>query len=592
MPPHNAPYRIRDVRDLYARGTWAYALGKPAWSHPRYAECVTLAKQRKFNPWWIRNWSDCAAVLDGCWMNEKEGAYKADFFSLLRQFEGEFAGQPLTLVDWMRFDVMMPLFGWMRADGTRRFRRGHIEIPKKNGKTTISAGVVLLLTGFDDEPGAEVYTSAVDRKQASKMFRSAHEMLQRSKAIREKFQPIPSRYRIIHPSSASYYEALSADVASKEGLNIHGLVEDELHVYPDRAMHDTLKHGGAARRQPMFFAITTAGVYDPTSIGWEQHDYATRILQAINEAHNDWSFFAYMCGLSKDEEALFHEPAMAVKANPNIGISLKASEFADVVKEAQQKPSELSKVKRYRFNIWTSQVDAWLPQEKWDACRGDYTETDLEGLTCFGGLDASLSQDISALVLYFPKQGDMPKNRFLCRFWVPKGGVLRADEQYNGWYSMWIKSGALIETPGDTINQEFIREELNKLAAVHSIRTIGYDRAFAQKLASDLESDGFDVGPFGQSNAAMNEPTMDLERMILEQEIEHPNNPVMNWHFSNAQLHRDGGDRVRVVKNWGKAANKAKIRFKVDGIIALIEAIGTSMLDEIGIVESVDQLIR
>lgn len=597
MPSHDAPFRPRDVRDLYRCGTWAYALGKPAWTHPQYKRAVDIARrgrrgQPSFNPWWLRNWSDVAATLDGCWMDEKEGVHKADFFSLLRQFEGQYAGQPLHLMDWMRFDITIPLFGWKRRDGTRRYRRGHIEIPKKNSKTTTAAGYVILLTGFDDEPGAEVYTAAVDRKQAGKMFRAAYEMGRRSPGVKDALEFIPSRHRIVHLASASFYEALSAEVASKEGLNIHGLVEDELHVYPNRAMHDTLKHGGAARRQPLFFAITTAGVYDPTSIGWEQHDYARRVTHAINGAEQDWTFFGYMTGLAPDEEPMFYEPAMAVKANPAIGVSVHADEIADIVREALQKPSELPVVKRYRFNCWTQSVSTWMPQDKWDACAADYTQDDLEGLTCYAALDCSLSQDISALAMYFPPQGELEKARLLAWFWVPAGVVPKRDEEYNGWYSQWMKTGHLIATPGDTIDQEHIRAHLNALREKFSIRVVAYDRAFAQKLAQDLEGDGFDVGAFGQGFNAMNEPTNALLEMVFGQEIEHPNHPVLNWHISNAQAVQDGGGRVRLVKTWGHGGQgRARVRFKIDGAIATVMALGTSRLDEVGVFAA-EELIR
>lgn len=358
-------------------------------------------------------------------------------------------------------------------------------------------------------------------------------------------------------------------------------------------MHDTLKHGGASRRQPMFFGITTAGVYDPTSIGWEQHDYARRILDATAGAEKDWTFFPYICGLTRDEEEMYHEPAMATKANPSIGITVFHEEIADVVREASQKPSEISVVKRYRFNTWTQTLNAWMPMDKWDACKGSYVESELHGLTCYAGLDCSLSQDITALVAYFSPQNDCPKGQLLPWFWVPEGVVPKRDEEYNGWYSMWVKGGYLKTTPGDTIDQEFIRQHFHWMRDTFALRTIGYDRAFAQKLAQDLESDGFDVGAFGQGFNAMNEPTNALIEMVIDGEIENPDHPILNWHMSNAQAILDGGGRTRIVKTWGAAGTgKARTRFKVDGVLATIMAIGTSRLDEIGVIASVNQLIR
>lgn len=579
-PWQDKPDKHPKPRDAYRRGVWAYAYGKSAKSHPKYDAAVKIAKRDKWGPWWIRSWSDVEATLAGCYFDQDAGLEVVEFFSHLKHSKGRWGGHKFELADWQHYDIVMPLFGWKREDGTRRFRRAYIEIPKKNGKTTLSSGLTLYLLMYDGEPGAEVYSAAVDREQAGMVYQAASAMVKQSSELSASLRCIDSRKRIVYQEANAFYAALSADVASKEGLNIHGAIFDELHVYPNSQMWDTLKYGGAARRQPLQIAITTAGVYDPTSLGWEQHDYALKVRDAQVDAYKDWAQFAYVAGLDETEEDDWTNPKLWEKANPSWGITIREDEMAELCQVAVNQPSAVNDFKRYRLNIWTAQLNAWMNQAEWDACAGGYGESDLQGLTCYAGLDCSLSEDISALVLWFPPQQSLLKHRFLVWCWVPEERVSKCDAEYNGLYSVWIREGRLLTTPGPTIRQESIREKLNELAGRFSIRTVGYDRAFAQRLADDLESDGFDIGAFGQGFPAMNEPTTEFMKLVLQREMEHPNHPIMNWHVGNAQAVKDGGDRLRIVKNWGAGTQKARVRFKVDALIAAIMALGTSRLDQ------------
>lgn len=581
MPKFDPPFKAREVRDLYRAGTWAYALGRPAWTHPKYRQAVQRAQRGKhsFNPWWIRAWNDVEATLAGCWMDEKRGRDAADFFTLLRHFEGEWAGKPFVLADWQVYDITIPVFGWTRPDGTRRFRKAYVEVTKKNGKTTWSGGVVLLLTMADGEAGAEVYTAAVDRQQSGKMFRQAHMIGINSQAIKDKLEFVPSRHRIVYHPTASFYQALSSKASSAHGLNVHGLAVDESHVFPNRELYDALWHGGRARRQPLFWILTTAGIYDPTSLGWQLHQYGNMVREG--EAYTDWSYFAYMCGLTAAEEPTWYDPAMCIKATPSIGLTIKLEDDQEEAQRALNDPSEINNQKRLTRNIWTQQINAWMNMQDWEACAGEYGESDLAGQTCYGGLDCSLSEDITGFTLWFPPQRGYEKHRFLCWAWCPEDGIPKFDEQYNGLYSQWVRSGHLIATPGSTIRQDYIRAKINELGQKFAIRTIGYDKAFAENLCNvQLVEDGFDTGPFNQGAPSMTEPVQFLMTLVKNGEIEHPNHPVANWHFSNCQLAKDGGDRCWLVKNWGASGTgKAKVRFKIDLAVASVMALGTSLLD-------------
>lgn len=594
-PPDEYP-KLTVPRQDYLDGTWAYAYGKNARTHPRYKDALRLAgnhARRNKIPswaWWIRNWSDVEAVLDGCFFDIAAGYDVIDFCQYVHHFEGEWAGEVFEPADWQVYDIFMPLFGWKRANPEynpaipksrrfiRRFRRAYIEIPKKNGKTFMCSVLAIYLLDYDGEQGAKVFSGAVDRDQASMVYDAAAAMVAQSPELADHLKCIDSRKRITCRETNSFYMSLSSEVSSKEGKNIHGMVFDELHVYRDRRMWSTMKFGGAIRQQPIQIAITTAGVYDPTSLGWEQHELALKIRDAVGDAHKLWSNFAYVCNLTDEEQEDWTNPELWKKTNPSWGISIRASEMAESCAEAQENPADKNDFLRYRLDIWTQQLNAWMNMTAWDECAGTYDESDLAGETCYAGLDCSLSEDVTGLTLWFPPQKGRERHRLLCWAWCPEEAIPKFDEQYNGLYSLWRSRGYLIATPGPTIRQDYIREKLLELQKRFTIRTLGYDKAFAENLALQLQSDGFDVGSFGQGFPAMNEPTTLFMDLVKNGGLEHPNNPVLNWHVSNCQSIKDGGDRIRLVKNWGQQG-KAQIRFKIDLAVASIMALGTSLLD-------------
>lgn len=587
MPHHDPPFRPRDVRDLYAKGTWAYCLGKPAWEHPQYKRAVDIAKRGRrgrpsFNPWWIRNCSDVCAVLDGCWMDEKRGERAVVWEEMLHHFEDQWSGKPFILSDWQRYDIELPLFGWQRANGTRRFRRDITFIPKKNGKTTMCAARALFLTGPDGWDGCETYTVSTSQKQSHIMFRAGEEMLRRSPDLLPEFNLVPSRYRIVHPATASFWVCLPEEPDSTEGFKVNAIMKDEIHVWKNRKTYDSFKYSMASRTEPMDSTISTSGEYDPVSIGYEEYQYIKAVLFAENGAEADWSVHGFVAELAESEMELWHEPRIAIKTNPNIDVTIQLTEDQERCIEIKNRPSLLNNFLWKRRNVWVQSLHVWIEKEKWEACKADYTEEDLRGMTCYPGIDASLKDDIFALTLVFPPQEGLEKWRLLFYMWVPEETILLHDEQNHGWYSMWIKQGYVLKTPGGSVRQDYIRNKLLELREVFSIRTIGYDERYCGKLAQELEDDGFDIGSFNQSFSAMNEPVVLMETLVEEGKLEHPGNPAADWQFSNAHI-RENQDGLKKIAKASKQTGKAGgvKRFKVDVPVSAVMGVGTSLLEVI-----------
>ena len=312
---------------------------------------------------WIRSEADERAVLEGC-VFDLPGAQRVRTFieQFLRHSKGEWAGKPFQLLDWQWQNLIAPLFGWKRPDGTRRYRRGYIETPKKNGKSALFSGLSLYLLVGNGEAGAEIYSAAVDRDQASIVFNEAANMAESSPALASRLSVIRSTKRIVYRRTKSFFRALSADVPAKEGLNAHAVLIDELHAQQSRDLWDTLRYAGASRRQPLHLSITTAG-FDKHSICWEQHAYAEQVLAGVI---HDSSFFAYIAAASPGDD--WTDLEVWKKANPSFGITVNADQFAEDCREAKESPAKENSFRRYRLNQWTEQDVRWLALDKWDAC--------------------------------------------------------------------------------------------------------------------------------------------------------------------------------------------------------------------------------
>ena len=213
-------------------------------------------------PEWIQSEADERAVEEGCWFDEQAGLYVVEFFErFLKHTLGQWAGQPFNLLDWQRDDIVMPLFGWKRPDGTRRYRKAYIEVPKKNGKSTLCGGLALYLLIADGEPRAQIYGAAADREQAGIVFGEAANMVQASGQLSRKLDVIRSTKRLIDKRTNSFFHAISADAYTNEGLNAHAIIFDELHAQKTRDLWDALRYSMASRRQPLLISITTRAIW-------------------------------------------------------------------------------------------------------------------------------------------------------------------------------------------------------------------------------------------------------------------------------------------------------------------------------------------
>lgn len=493
---------------------------------------------------------------------DRWAAYNAvQFFEReIYHVKGPLAGQPIRLEPW-QLRIVRRLYGWKRReDGTRKHRVLFLFIARKNGKSTIGSGIALKGLFADGELGAEVVSAAVDREQARVIFDAAKQII----ALNPRLSSLCTPYvkSIVVHQTASKYTVLSADVENKHGGNPSTIVFDELHTQPDGELVDVLKTGTAARLQPLQAYFTTAG-YDKDSVCYEYYLKAKKLLAGEVE---DPSFLPVVYEAADTDD--WRDRETWKKANPGLGTSVQWSYIEEAYKEACENKRKENTFKRLHLNMWTEQLERWLPMDQWDECGVElFNPEDLEGQVCYGGLDLSTKVDVTALVLLFP---DFERDivRVLPFFWIPEDGMRRRAEKDGVPYVEWLQQGFLRVTPGERIDYDFIRADINEAAARFNIQEIGFDPWNATQIGTQLDGDGLVMVEVRQGYPRLSEPSKELEALLAARKLRHNGHPVLRRHAAYAACEEDAQGNIK--------PSKARSKDRIDGIVALI--IGLSRL--------------
>jgi phage terminase large subunit-like protein len=501
----------------------------------------------------------------GLWFDPDAAQLVISFFSLLKHSKGEWAGQVIRLEPWQVF-VLWVLFGWKRADGTRRFRTCYLEMGRKNGKSTMAAGVGLYLLVADGEPGAEVYSAATKRAQAQITHSEASRMVKASPALRRRLTVFRDNIHIAE--TASKFEPLGADSDTMDGLNMHGGIIDEVHAHKTREVWDLLDTATSSRRQPLIFAITTAG-FSRESLCWQLHEYTQKILDRIIE---DDTFFGIVFSIDDGDD--WEDESCWAKANPNLGVSKKLDDMQRWAARAKEMPSALNAFLRLHLTIWTQADTRWVPVGHWEACGMLVDANGLRGRTGYGGLDLSSNTDITALLLVFPPDAPDETYRALCRFWIPEDNMVERSHRDRVPYEAWVRQGFIETTPGNVIDYDFILAAIDELMQAYDLKEIAFDRWGATKIQTQLMDRGGDkfLVQFGQGYVSMSPPMKMLETLILGHKLAHGNNPVLTWMAHNLVASQDAAGNIK--------PDKEHSLERIDGMVALIMALDRAIRHE------------
>lgn len=505
---------------------------------------------------------DEAAVSNGCWFDiEAAERVRAFFAKFLRHSKGKFAGLPFELLPWQWESIVKPLYGWKRADGTRRYRRVGIWVPKKNGKTTLCSGLMLYGLMGDNEVGAEIYGLAADQRQASLTFQEACQMVRQSEMLSKYLRINETKKRIFEAGGkGGFIEALSSESGTKEGFNAHYVIFDELHAQPDRRLWDTMYYASAMREQPLSISISTAG-FDRNTIGYEQYKIARDISDGVGVA---WDFLAAVYEVREDDD--WTAPATWERANPSWGVTIKPDEFQGAYAEAANYASKQNTFRRYRLNQWTQQDERWIPMDHWDQCDLLATDAELAAAQHFLAIDVSSVRDITALAdVARLSDGRVSVS---CYFWVPEENASLRERDDHVPYVTWNRMGLVEFCHGASINQDDVKRKAVELLQKYDVRGVAFDPWQGEKLAAEIEREGTTAIKFPQSMASFAAPSKELEKLIFDHRLIHWNNPVLRWMAGNVAPRRDGPENVMPSKK-----NSSE---KIDGIVALVMALGIS----------------
>lgn len=478
--------------------------------------------------------------------------------------KGSLRGKPFILESWQKDEIVKPIFGWKNKEtGLRKYRIIYIEIPRKNGKSSICAALTLYIMFSDKERGQELYSCAGDRNQASIIFNICKDMILNNKELAERAKVY--RSSIVFEAKGNTYKALSSDSKLQHGHNTHACLFDELHTQKDRSLWDVMLTSTGARTEPLMIALSTAGSSKTNgNICWEIREYAMKVKDNIIEDDTFLPVLYY----AEDDMDITLESTWKV-ANPNYGISISKEYFEQEAKRAIEVASYENTFRRLHLNQWTTSETKWISDNDWTQNDLKYDLKKLEGKECWGGLDLSSTKDLSCLVLIFPHGDDTFS--VLPFIWVPERTAGEREYKDKVPYITWGQQGHVLMTDGDIQDYDFIRSTINELGGKYKINSIAFDRWNSSQLVNNLVSDGATMTPYGQGYKSMSAPSKELELLILQKKIRHNNHPVLRWCLSNVQLREDPAGNIK--------PDKARSTDRIDPIVSLVMALGDFMSD-------------
>ncbi|SDE82933.1 Phage terminase-like protein, large subunit, contains N-terminal HTH domain [Dyadobacter soli] len=507
----------------------------------------------------------------GLVFDENAAQVALDFFECLCFTKGKWKGKPFSLEPWQAF-IVANVFGWKDVvTGNRRFTEIYIEVPKKNGKTELAAGIGLYMLVLDEENTPEVYAAAYTRDQAGICFKAAKSMARQSEYIRNELDIFANSIYCDYNEGSML--AVSHDANNTEGKHSSCVIFDEYHVHKTDDVKTSLRSGMAAREQPIFFTITTAGANRQLPC----YSYRTECIVVLEDHYERDNLFAMIFNL--DEGDSWEDPEMWAKANPNYGVSVRPKFLEDEFKKAKKNGREEVEFKTKHLNMWVDSAVTWIPSETWKKlAKPDFAPE--EGAVCYAGLDLGYARDIASFALYFPDYDFLAVKHY-----CSEHAAEYASRPANINYLDWVKAGYLIATPGMTTNYEYIFNDIVEAASTFDFRFLGYDPFSAQMLKQKLEAElgttyaavqkedgsiNYDyhnkVQAFRQGFISMGPATKLFEETVLNEKLFHDGNPITAWMLGNVALATDAAGNIKPVKD--------KSNGKIDGIVASIMALG------------------
>jgi len=475
--------------------------------------------------------------------------------------KGPLAGKPLLLESWQIF-IYANVFGFYhKHTGFRRFTKVFVLCSRKNGKTALSSPLGLYMLSLDGEEGAEAYSLASKKDQARLVFDSAREQARRSKTFLQKTGTEIFRHHIENDKTAGIFKPLASDSNSLDGLGPSCVIFDEVHSFKDRNLYGVMETAIGARREPILWAISTAG-FDDTGICYELQ---TDLEKVLKREYEDESQFGLVYTIDKEDD--FRDKSCWIKANPNIGVSLSEEYIQSMVDKAIRQPGNKNNVLTKHFNIWCTASENLFDMISYDECADPELKMEkFHGRPAYVGVDLASKIDLTGFIYIF-KEDDiyyMFGDSFL-----PEAAI---ESSMNAAYAGWVDQGWLTATTGEAINYTKLEEYfLNKTSKV-KVYDAMYDPWSASQFSQNMSTAGVEMTEFKMNTANVSEPLKFLDALIREKKIRHNGDPVIRWCFSNVVAKEDHNGNIYFRKSHPK--------FKIDLCVAATMAIAGWMQEQ------------
>lgn len=527
----------------------------------------------------------------GIYFDPEEVRRVLSFFRRLRHVKGRHGGRPLVPDLWQVLYVLGPVFGWRQADGLRYFRELFLEVPRKNGKSTISSGLALYLLTADSnlkagrlyEPGAEIYAAATTTAQARAVFRPAEAMARRSPALARRLGFLTDK-ALIYDRTISRFEVISGDPAKAEekmGGNVSGAVIDETHVHRDRRLIDTIETGTAGRDQPLVAHLTTAGADTEGTIYAEKHDLAIAIAEGKVTDVRTW---AVVYTIPDDLADRWDDPEVWQIANPGLGISVSIDYLIDEAAKARRSEPKRLAFLRLHLNVRTHSVSRWVDLTVYDRCNATLLTPwhEVRGSVAYAGLDLSNSLDLSALGLVIPRWVPDPEDpefeieilEVHARVWTPLDRLKARPPRERELFARWIREGWMIGCEGETVDYDAIEAELFRVADDLDLERVSFDRWGSKQIEQHLRAGGLKMISVGQGFAGISPAMKETERLLYDGRFALGGNPVLRYAFENLAVELDPAGNVKPTRK--------KSTGHVDPAVAVVMAVEAYSRETVG----------
>jgi phage terminase large subunit-like protein len=474
-------------------------------------------------------------------------------------------GKPFILADWEE-EIISSLMGTLNDDGKRRYRKAYVSLPRKNGKSSLMAGLLLYFLAVVSEKHRfmQIYSAAGSSEQAGVVFRSASEMVKQNPQLEKIIRVIEFTKRMRNLRTDATYFVLSRESGTAHGINASMCVFDETFNQKDSFLWDAIERSMGTQPEPLLVSISTSGT-NRESLCRRLYDYGKK----VNSGEvTDPSFYCRIYEANDSDD--WEDEEVWLKANPAIKSGFRfIEEMRSSFNRAKEIPSEENQFRNQYLNMWTQAEVRWVASAVWEACGAPFSIAELEGRECYCGLDLGASRDITASILLFPPVNDDDIWRLLCFFWIPADNIEERGRKDGAPYSAWVKAGFIMTTPGNIVDYAGIRSTLNEFAGKFKILGVAIDPWNSAQIAPALVEDGFEVTDIRQGYQSLSAPMKEFERLLLSKKISHNGNPVLRWMAESTVVVTDPAGNIK--------PDKSQRNRRIDGIVAAIVAISLSM---------------